>query len=62
MTFKKDFTLIFMNDILNHSVDYQKKKPTITLRLLINTPNFKSQQLDSVMGWYCVNTTPINRI
>lgn len=25
MTFKKDFTLIFMIDILNHSVDYQKK-------------------------------------
>lgn len=24
MTFKKDFTLIFMMDILNHSVDYQK--------------------------------------
>lgn len=24
MTFKKDFTLIFMIDISNHSVDYRK--------------------------------------
>lgn len=25
MAFKKDFTLIFMIDISNHSVDYRKK-------------------------------------